>query len=221
MSSDRSRVIYLHGFASGPQSRKATVLGDRLRSAGFDVDVPSLDEGDFSHLTISRQLRFLESLVAGNPVTLIGSSLGAYLAALFAARHKHKEVTRLILLAPAFDFFRLWQSELGPEGVSDWRQTGVIRVFHYGVGRELPLHFDFLQDAGQFESFPAFTQPALIFHGDRDPVVPIDLSRRFVANHSNARLITLSSGHELTDVLDPIWQHSKDFLEMTPWQNRC
>jgi uncharacterized protein len=96
-----------------------------------------------------------------------------------------------------------------------------MRVFHYGAGRELPLHFDFLQDAAQFEPFPAFTQPALIFHGDQDPVVPIDLSRTFVDAHSNARLITLSSGHELTDVLDPIWQHSKDFLEMTPWQNRC
>jgi hypothetical protein len=141
MSSDHCRIIYLHGFASSPQSRKATVLRDHLRSAGFDVEVPNLDEGDFSHLTISRQLRFLDSVVNGAPVTLIGSSLGGYLAALFAARHK--EVTRLILLAPAFDFFRLWESQLGAQGVSGWRQTGAISVFHYGAGQQLPFAFRF------------------------------------------------------------------------------
>lgn len=194
-------------------------LASRLRNLGFSVKAPALDQGDFSSLTITRQLQYLESLVGVGPVSLIGSSLGGYLAALFAARHK--QVCRLILLAPAFDFFRLWQAELGPDRLSQWRQTGSIRVFHYGAAREVPLKFDLMADAEQYEAFPDFQQPALIFHGERDAVVPIDLSRRFVADHPNARLIELSSGHELTDVLDPIWQHSKDFLLETESGNRC
>jgi pimeloyl-ACP methyl ester carboxylesterase len=219
MTSKRGRIIYLHGFASSPHSRKASVLGERLGQAGFQVEVPRLDEGDFSHITISRQLRTLEWLAPTGPVALIGSSLGGYLAALFANRHAH--VSRLILLAPAFDFLRLWETEMGPERMAEWRQTGSIRVFHYGAGKQLPLYFDFIEDARQFEPFPAFGQPALIFHGENDRVVPIEVSRQFVETNSNARLLPLSSGHELTDVLDPIWQFSKDFLEMTDGGNRC
>jgi pimeloyl-ACP methyl ester carboxylesterase len=163
---------------------------------------------------------------------------------LFAARHPN--ISRLILLTPAFDFYRLWQSELGPARISSWRQIGTIGVFHYGAGRELgsdelaqngpgygraarriwelpcslaariralcASDYDLMEDAAQYEPFPDFTQPTLILHGERDPVVPIELSRTFAATHPNAKLVALSSGHELTDVLDRIWQHSKDFL---------
>src|SRR5690348_17748458 len=55
----------------------------------------------FEHLTISGQLGVLERTLQNEPVRLIGSSMGGYLAALYAARHP--EVDRLVLLAPALD----------------------------------------------------------------------------------------------------------------------
>jgi uncharacterized protein len=213
------RIVYLHGFASSPQSRKATVLGQNFRAEGFEVDVPQLDGGDFAHLTISSQLSLIESVVSDGAVTLIGSSMGGYLAALFAARHP--QVEKLILLAPAFDFYRLWVSQLGPERLSAWRESGSSAVFHYGAGREVPLGYDLMSDAASYEPFPGFSQPALIFHGDRDPLVPIELSEKFAAMHPNAKLVPLSSGHELTDVLDLIWHHSKDFLLHAESEIRC
>jgi hypothetical protein len=36
-------------------------------------------------------------------------------------------------------------------------------------------------------------------------LVPLANSARFVAEHKQARLVEVDSGHELTDVLDEIW----------------
>jgi pimeloyl-ACP methyl ester carboxylesterase len=205
-----SRVLYLHGFASSPKSQKARFFAERFPKRGFLVHVPDLAQGNFERLTISAQLELIERTAGDKPIILIGSSLGGYLAALYAARHP--EVERLILLAPAFDFHRLWIRQLGPEQVTRWRQSGVIHVFHYGAGRELPLAYQFLEDLSRFEPFPDFRQPALIFHGNQDAVVPVIYSSRFVEAHTNARLVRLESGHELIDVLDAIWRESQNFL---------
>src|SRR4051794_18445384 len=113
MLSARLDVVYLHGFASSPASRKAHFFYEQLQQSGFVVNVPDLAGGNFERLTISAQLRVIERTSAHKPFILIGSSLGGYLAALYAARHP--EVDRLILLAPAFDFHRLWTAQLGPE----------------------------------------------------------------------------------------------------------
>jgi pimeloyl-ACP methyl ester carboxylesterase len=209
------RVVYLHGFASSPESRKAHFFCEQLRQLGFVVNVPDLAEGDFERLTISAQLRVIERAADHNPIILIGSSLGGYLAALYAARHP--EVDRLVLLAPAFDFRRLWRDQLGPERLAAWRESGTIGVFHYGARGELPLGYQFFEDASHFEPFPDFGQPVLIFHGNHDSVVPVIYSSEFVKAHANARLVRLESGHELTDVLDTIWHRLRRFLvDVTP-----
>jgi uncharacterized protein len=210
MLPDRLRILYLHGFASSPASRKARFFTEKLRERDVQVDVPDLAAGDFPHLTISRQLNVLERGLASQAEVLIGSSLGGYLAALYASRHPGIE--RLVLLAPAFDFYGLWRQELGPERMASWEQKGWMPVFHYAEGREVPLSFEFMEDACRFDPFPAFAQPALVFHGNQDPVVPIESSVRFTEAHPNARLIRLDSGHELTDVLDTIWRQSELFL---------
>jgi pimeloyl-ACP methyl ester carboxylesterase len=206
----RLPVLYLHGFASGPESRKARFFSEQLRRLGFIVTVPDLAEGDFERLTITAQLKVVERASGHSPVILIGSSLGGYLAALYAARHP--EIDRLILLAPAFSFHPLWIAQLAPDQLAAWRESGAIRVFHYGAGREMPLGYQFLEDSSRFEPFPDFRQPALIFHGNHDPVVPVIYSSEFVEAHPNARLVRLESGHELIDVLDAIWRESQDFL---------
>ena len=204
------RVVYLHGFASSPQSRKARFFAERLGAEGFTVEIPDLAKGDFEHLTLSGQLRLVEGLLKDGPAILIGSSLGGYLSALSAARHP--EVEKVILLAPAFGFYDLWKVEMGEERFKSWRENGAIPVFHYGEGRELPLSFDLMEDAASYESFPDFGQPALIFHGVDDPVVPVGHSRRYAGDRPNIHLLEFRSGHELTDVLDDMWLSAREFL---------
>ena len=158
-------------------------------------------------------------MIDNQPVTLIGSSLGGYLAALSAA--KHRQVVKLILLAPAFRFYHLWMEQLGAEGMERWRTEGRLSVFHYADGRERPVGYQLMEDARQYSPFPDFPQPALIFHGNQDQTVPVDFSVEFARTHPNAELIRINSGHELTDALDPIWQKIKPFLFGSDLENRC
>jgi len=208
--SNRLRVLYLHGFASSPASRKARFLADRLRQIGFSVDIPDLAEGEFSRLTLSSQLKVIERAAGPDPIILIGSSMGGYLAALFAQHHP--QVKQLILLAPAFGFHRLWADTLGPERLGKWKQSGWLNVYHYSEAREIPLDYGLMEDAARYNPFPDFPQPALLFHGTRDSVVPSNSSVAFSDGHKNVRLVLLNSDHELTDVLEVIWPSIRAFL---------
>lgn len=200
-------IVYLHGFASSPNSGKAQFFRRKFAERGVPMQIPQLDEGNFEGLTISGQLKVIERAVGGKPAILMGSSLGGYLAALYAARHS--EIERLVLLAPAFQFPRRWQERYS---VEDWMRDGSIPVFHYGDGRERLLGYQFVEDSAQYEDEPVFSQPALIIHGLHDPVVPSSISTQYAGLHSNVKLILMESGHELTDVLDPMWSQIADFL---------
>ena len=64
-------VIYLHGFASSPDSSKARGLGERLTRCGVSVRCPDLNEPDFATLTVSRMVEQVERLVATLPVPVV------------------------------------------------------------------------------------------------------------------------------------------------------
>ena len=163
-----------------------------------------MDRGDFEHLTISGQLDVLEDAIGGKPVCLIGSSMGGYLASLYAAAHS--EVARLVLLAPAFGFARRWDEKIGqpkPPG---------FEVYHYGDNKVRRVHYGLIEDALRYPSAPDFAQPARIFHGIHDDVVPIEYSRGFAVAHANVRLSELDSDHELLNVLDGIVGEAVPFL---------
>jgi pimeloyl-ACP methyl ester carboxylesterase len=132
-------IVYLHGFASGPSSTKARRFRDALSAVGATVRIPDLAAGDFEQLTISRQLQVLEEAAGDNPVSLVGSSMGGYLAALFAARRP--SVERLVLLAPAFSSATRWPEKLGAAEMDRWRRTDALEVFHYAEGRNRVLRY--------------------------------------------------------------------------------
>lgn len=197
------RFLYLHGFASSPQSRKARAFQSAFDSLGIPLEIPALDGGDFEHLTVSGQLSLMEGLLNGEPVRLTGSSMGGYLAALYAA--SHPEVSRLVLLAPAFGFASRWQNRQKPNAEN-------FEVFHYGDQTMRRVHYGLIEDALRYPPMPDFRQPALIFHGLHDDVVPVEQSRGFIATHPNAQLLELESGHELLDGLERILTEALPFL---------
>jgi pimeloyl-ACP methyl ester carboxylesterase len=204
------RIVYLHGFASSPQSSKARFFARKFEELGVSFVAPRLDEGNFEGLTISGQLRVVDEAVHGEPVVLMGSSLGGYIAALYAARNV--QVDKLVLLAPAFQFPTRWRARYSAEELELWRQRGTIPFFHYGFNEERGLGFQIVEDALKYEDEPAFGQPALVLHGRRDEVVPAALSKVFAEGHPNVTLRLFDSGHELTDVMDEMWAETAAFL---------
>lgn len=150
-----TRIVYLHGFASSPHSSKAQFFARKFAACGVSMEIPQLDEGHFEELTISGQLRVIECAVGDEPAILIGSSLGGYLAALYASRHA-AQIEKLVLFAPAFQFPRRWRERYSDQEWERWKREGSIRVFHYGDGRERRLGYRFVEDAAQFEDEPEF-----------------------------------------------------------------
>jgi alpha-beta hydrolase superfamily lysophospholipase len=204
------RIVYLHGFASSPQSSKARFFAEKFQGLGVPFTAPQLDQGNFEGLTISGQLRVVDEAVHGDPVVLMGSSLGGYIAALYAARNV--QVDKLVLLAPAFQFPTRWRARYSAEELELWRRRGTIPFFHYGFQEERDLGFQIVEDAMKYEDEPAFVQPALVLHGRADTVVPAAFSKAFAEGHPNVTLRLVDSGHELTDVLDQLWMETTRFL---------
>ena len=202
-------IVYLHGFASGPGSKKAAYFQERFRAEGVELEIPDLAQGDFERLTITGQLAVVERMADGREISLIGSSMGGYLAALYASGHP---VRKLALLAPAFGFARRWAETMDPRQMEQWQRTGFIEIYHYGDKRQRRLGYQLLEDGLRYDDYPEFSQPALMFHGRRDTVVPDRYSIEFARRHLNTKLWLLDSDHELLDALDTIWAETRAFL---------
>jgi uncharacterized protein len=208
-------VFYLHGFASSPQSSKATFFAERCASRGIRLECLDLNQPDFSTLTISRMLQQLEKRIAAIPpadVVLIGSSLGGFVAVEAAARQVNQArhpITRLILLAPAVELeWEKWD-ELGIGGVDAWRRTGEIEVFHYAFQENRTLKFAFYEDASKYHAASRrLPMPMVIFQGRQDESVSPEVVERFAAAQPNAVLHLLDDGHQLKNSLDFIWEET-------------
>jgi len=209
------QYIYLHGFASSPHSAKAEYICTCFAQANIKLKIPDLNAGDFSHLTITRQLTQVASQFSHNstPVTLIGSSLGGLTAAHLG--QQYPQVQRLVLLAPAFKFLSHWLLKLGDETLQRWQKEKYLMVYHYGDEEKLPLSYDFVKDASQYkEEALQRLIPTLILHGRHDDVIPIQVSRSFAQKRPWVEFMELDSDHGLGNVMSEIWQAIRIFCQL-------
>ncbi len=90
-----TRIIYLHGFNSSPQSTKARHLGDVLAARGERdrYACPELPPAPLDAIALIEA----EMAGAGGQVTLVGSSLGGFYATWLAEKH----ACRAVLINPA------------------------------------------------------------------------------------------------------------------------
>ncbi len=204
-------IVYLHGFASSPLSAKARFFQRRFAEIGAVLHRPRLDEGRFGSLTIGSQLRVAADAVGAlEPVLLMGSSMGAYLAALLAAREP-EQCPPLVLMAPAFDFARRWAQRLTPQEMENWKKSDSLEVYHYGAQRREKVGYRLYADALAYEAFPAVSQKTLIFHGRRDEDVDPQVSVEFSRGKPNVELELLDSDHQLLDATDILWRRVAAF----------
>jgi pimeloyl-ACP methyl ester carboxylesterase len=206
-------ILYLHGFASGPGSTKARAMEERFGRLGVRLVVPDLTPGPdgFERSTPSSMLAIAEAALAAAPPphTVIGSSLGGWLAALAASRSPG--VARLVLMAPAFRLAERWLARLTAAELARWKPEG-LEVDHFASGRRRRIGWAFMEDALRWPAWPEVRVPALCFAGTKDDVVPVSDVERWVRQTPSARLVVLEDGHELVASIDRIFDESRSFL---------
>lgn len=198
--------IYLHGFASGPNSAKAVFFQKKFASLGIPLIIPDLNKPDFSQFSLTRNLATVTQLLPPppQPVVVIGSSFGGLTAAWLA--EKNPQIEQLILLAPAFEFLQAWLPRLGDQ-LAQWQTQGYLEVEHYAYHQTQPLAYTFLTDLQTYDE-AQLTRPVstLIFHGDADEVIPVAASQRYAHHRAWVELQVLAGDHGLTDNSEEIWE---------------
>ncbi len=206
-------LIYLHGFASGPDSSKARYFKELLGHKNVNIIIPDLNLPEFETLTISRSLKQIQEIADSleGDIHMMGSSLGGYLAALFSER-EHR-VKSMVLMAPAFEFPSRKAETLSVEDVTEWKRKGYRELMHYGYERNVRLNYSFYEDAAQYPDLPCKRNiPTLIFHGVFDDVVPYEVSVNHLKENPHTKMLLLYSDHSLGNQLDVMGLEVTDFL---------
>lgn len=212
-------VVYLHGFASSPESSKAMRFRTELEARGVGFSCPDFNEPEFETLTTTRMLGQVQDVIArvsSGPIALVGSSLGAFVSVHAAARDTSGLIDRMVLLAPALDFGGNRLRQLGPNGLEEWRRSGTLRVFHYGSGVERNIGFALYEDAAAYDAITLpSTLPTLVFQGDQDTSVDPAMVEEWSRGRELVTLRMLPDGHQLTASMDLIWRESAPFLGLS------
>jgi len=205
------QVLYLHGFASGPSSRKAVAFSEHYGKRGITIQRLDLRVPSFEHLRLSAMIEHVRAAIQG-PTIVIGSSLGGLTAARVAERDER--VQAAVLLAPAFQLISRWRTQLEAAGEWDeWKRTGWREVYDYSTGESAKIDYGFVEDAERTDvGFPNVKQPVLVLHGVADETVPIARSREFVEKHPSAKLVEVPDGHELGNTIPTLLAESDRFL---------
>lgn len=207
------RILYLHGFASSPGSKKAVAVAERLAARGREVErldlrVPSMERLDFGAM-LDRTRAAIGG--PGDRAILIGSSLGGLTSARVAEHDRR--IAAMVLLAPALHFGARWRERLGEAGWQAWMDRGWLEVHDYATGGTTRVHADFARSVLHHDvGLPYIHAPTLVLHGTDDDVVPITVSRELAAVSPLVRLVELPDGHDLLATLPRILDAIEEFV---------
>jgi uncharacterized protein len=195
------RYAYIHGFASSPRSYKGMVLAKAFARHGVRLELPDMNVPSFHQLTMTDMLDAIDRLDAEGDSELewrlIGSSLGGYVAALWA-QYNGLRVDRMVLLSPGFAIQENWERLVGPDGLERWRLDGE-HEFEDASGTHTPVHWELVEDFEMYPRIPEVPCPTLILHGIGDEIVPIEQSRKYARERPSVRLVELNDDHLLHD----------------------
>ncbi|MBU1218156.1 alpha/beta hydrolase [bacterium] len=209
-------VIYLHGFASSPDSKKSQFLEKKFSKTTVHFSSPACNTPDFGHQLVSRNLKMLDSLVpplADGEVFLSGSSLGGLTAALWAHLNPGR-CSGLFLICPAFDLTTYFSMLIGEKYMKIWESTGFLPL-PGDTGQNVPVHWEFIADLKKLPQRPPVSLPCTIIHGKSDSTIPVESSRRCKTEFPHIKLVETEDAHAMSSSYDIIWEEFRDFLALT------
>jgi uncharacterized protein len=215
-SREGPRWLYLHGFASGPESAKGVALSAHYARQGISLERLNVRQPSMEHLRLSAIMRTVREAIGGERerALLFGSSLGGLAACRVA--EEDARVCALVLLAPALRGMEQLRRRIGVEAMRRWEQTGWMETQDFAEKRLARVDFGFIQDLeaidGRSSGWPDVRVPTLLIHGRRDDTCDISVSRTWARGKRHVRLVEVDDGHELVASLGRIAAEADDFL---------
>lgn len=156
-------VLYLHGFASSPNSQKIHSLRALLAPMGVELNTPDLNVPSFEKLDFEEMVK-TAGRVAVAPRAIVGSSLGSVVALEVVRRGL---LAPLVLIAPGLGIRDRWLAKLPP--------GDPIEIFNFAQGRKMPIHRAFFEQmSGVDVDRDPPPVPVTIFMGRKDETIPFD-----------------------------------------------
>jgi pimeloyl-ACP methyl ester carboxylesterase len=184
------QILFITGFLSKRWGNKSKALAQWCREEGwgfccFDFRGFGDSEGRFQDYTLHNWLEDAWAVVRlidhGPPLTVVGSSLGGWLAWLVA--QETRAVHELILIAPGFNMMGERARQISPERRNTWYHTGAMPWDDDELHRGYPISWKWVEESEELWK-RRFAQPrrvkTTIFHGLQDTVILPSGSWKFV-----------------------------------------
>ena len=183
------QILFITGFLSKRWGNKSKALAQWCQERGwgfccYDVRGFGDSEGQFIDYTLSDWMAdartVLDSIETSPPVTIVGNSLGSWIAWLVA--QEFPVVEELILIAPAFNMMGERAKTISKERLHDWHTAGWMPWDDDPMHKDWPLSWKWVEESEQYwaKTFDVIRQvKTTILHGQDDIVIPPEGSRDF------------------------------------------
>ncbi len=181
LSGHDRQLLFITGFLSKRWGAKSKALAKLCEERGwgfccFDFRGSGDSEGQFADYTLYNWLddarRVLQMLADGPPVTIIGSSLGGWLA--WSLGQESASVHKLALLAPAFNMMGKRAKAISPSRREQWETTGWMPWDDDAVHRDFPISWKWVKESEalwEHRFQPIRPVTTTILHGLQDDVI--------------------------------------------------
>ncbi len=184
------QILFITGFLSKRWGNKSKALAQWCAEKGwgfccYDVRGFGESEGSFTDYTLSDWVAdarlVMTTLLDGPPITIVGNSLGSWIAWLMA--QEHEQVERLVLIAPAFNMMGVRARSISEERRHAWLTAGWMPWDDDDMHRKFPIAWKWVEESealwrARFDRLRRVT--TTIVHGLQDDVIRPHGSTQFV-----------------------------------------
>lgn len=183
------QILFITGFLSKRWGNKSKALAQWCRERGwgfccYDVRGFGDSEGRFTDYTLSDWIddarAVLDMLKSGPKMTIVGNSLGSWVAWLVA--QEVPIVEELILIAPAFNMMGERARTISKERLHDWHTGGWMPWDDDPLHKDWPLSWKWVEESERYwaKTFNIVRHvKTTILHGLQDAVILPEGSKSF------------------------------------------
>lgn len=191
-------LVICHGFQKSKTQKKYLLLARSAQKLGilvlrFDFEGCGDSEGDPKDLTVKREVSDLESAIQNTlaicdidsrNIAILGDSLGACVATLFAKTYKNK-IKTLIFWSPALcqkKLLKKWYSE---------KEIQKLKKKRFIFKKEKEISFAYYLENKNKDYSKLLSEinlPILAIHGSKDEDIPLEFSKKLAKNYKNFHL---------------------------------